>query len=104
MALIIETTSNNLIHVQGTAIELATVYIRLEFVCSANGTTMEILFYTYADHDAYLAGNALPTDLPPGNLTADINPVEQTQGLWAAHELARDWYESLGYIVSIDLV
>jgi hypothetical protein len=51
-----------------------------------------------------MAGNFVPTDLPTSNLNADIDPVEQSHGLWAAHELARDWYESLGYQVSIDLV
>lgn len=103
MALIIESTSNNPIYVKGTAIELASVYNRLEFGCRANGTTMEIAFYTYADHASYLAGNFLPTDLPMGNLIGDIDPLTQTQDLAAAHALAKAWYESFGYIVSIDL-
>jgi hypothetical protein len=104
MALIITSTTNNPIHIKGTAIELASVYNRLEFACRPNGTSMEIAFYTYADRAAYLAGDSLPTDLPIGNLTKDIDPETQTQDLDAAHVLAKDWYESLGYVVSIDLV
>jgi hypothetical protein len=65
---------------------------------------MEVAFSTYVDHDAYVARNLVPTNLPVGNLLRDIDPVTQTQGLTAAHELAKAWYESLGYIVSIDLV
>lgn len=104
MALIISSTTNNPIRVKGTAIDLANVYTRLEFGCRPNGTTMEIAFYTYADHAAYLAGNSLPTDLPMSNLTGDIDLVTQTQDLAAAHALAKTWYESFGYEVSIDLV
>ena len=99
MALIVTSTTNNQIHVQGTAIELSSVYTRLEFGCRPNGTTMEIAFYTYADRAAFLAG----TDLPTSNLTQDIDPTTQTQGLAAAHELAKAWFEGQGYQVSINL-
>lgn len=103
MALIISTTSNNPIHVQGTSIELGSVYNRLEIGCRPNGITMEIAFYTYADYTSYTSGSYLPTDLPIGNIVQDIDPLTQVQGLDAAHELAKVWYESLGYNVRIDL-
>ena len=104
MALIITSTSNNPIHVQGTSIELSSVYARIEFGCRPNGTTMELAFYTYADRAAFLAGQLVPTDLPIANITQDIDPDTQTQGLTAAHALAKTWFESLGYQVSIDLI
>ena len=88
---------------QGTAIELASVYNRLEFGCRPNGISMEIAFYTYADKAAFDAGKYLPTDLPMGNINKDIDPLTQEQNLQAAHELAKAYYESLGYIVRIDL-
>jgi hypothetical protein len=103
MALIITPTTEKKILVQGTSIELSSVYNRLEFGCRPNGTTMEISFYTYADHAAYLAGNYLPTDLPTGNLTQDIDLETQTQSVEAAHELAKTWYEEQGYNVVIQL-
>ena len=104
MALIITPTTEKKIHVHGTAIELSSVYTRLEFGCRPNGTSMEVAFYTYADHANFMAGNSVPTDLPIGNLNGDIDPQTQSQGLAAAHELAKTWYESLGYNVTIDLV
>ena len=104
MALIITPTSEKKIYVQGTTIELSQVYNRIEFGCRPNGTTMELAFYTYADRTAYETGNYLPTDLPIGNISRDINPSTQTQGLQAAHELAKTYYEDLGYQVIIDLV
>lgn len=103
MALIISPTTEQKIHIQGTTIELPSVYTRLEFGCRSNGITMEIAFYTYADHASYLAGSSLPTDLITTNLTQDINPTTQTQGLAAAHELAKAWFEGQGYQVSINL-
>lgn len=102
MALIITPSTEQKIHVQGTTIELSSVYNRLEFSCRPNGIAMEIAFYTYADRAAFLAGTSLPTDLPLTNLTQDIDPATQTQGLDAAHELAKTHFESLGYLVSIE--
>jgi hypothetical protein len=102
MALIITPSTEQKIHVQGTAIELSSVYTRLEFGCRPNGIAMEISFYTYADRAAFLAGPSLPTDLPLTNLNGDIDPATQTQGLDAAHELAKTHFESLGYLVSIE--
>ena len=103
MALIISPTTEQKIYVQGTTIELASVYNRLEFSCRSNGVSMEVAFSTYVDHDAYTTGNLVPTDLPTGNLVRDIDPLTQVQGLDSAHELAKAWYESLGYNVRIDL-
>jgi hypothetical protein len=103
MALIITPTEEKKIHVQGTEIELQSVYNRIEFGCRPNGLTMEIAFYTYADRASYEAALYLPTDLPIGNLTQDIDPLTQTQSVEAAHELAKTWYEEQGYTVTIDL-
>ena len=104
MALIITPSGDKKIYVQGTSIELASVYARVEFGCRPNGVAMEIAFYTYADHTGYVAANSLPTDLPVSNITVNIDPLTQTQGLQSAHDLAKAHFEALGYIVSIDLV
>jgi hypothetical protein len=103
MALIIKPTTEKLIYVQGTTIELPQVYNRLEFGCRPNGIAMEIAFYTYETLEAYEAGSSVPTDIPTGNLNADIDPLTQTQSVEAAHELAKTYYEDLGYEVTIDL-
>jgi hypothetical protein len=103
MALIITPTKTKKIYVQGTTIELLSVYNRIEFGCRPNGLTIELAFYTYADRASYESGNYLPTDLPIGNLTLDIDPKTQTQSVQSAHELAKTWYEDQGYTVTIDL-
>ena len=64
MALIITPSTEKKIHVQGTDIELTSVYNRIEFGCRPNGITIELAFYTYADKPAYESGLHLPTDLP----------------------------------------
>lgn len=103
MALIITPTEEKKIHVQGTEIELPSVYNRIEFGCRPNGTTIELAFYTYADKAAYEANTYLPTDLPTGNLTRDIDPLTQIQGVESAHELAKAYYEEQGYVCIINL-
>lgn len=104
MALIITPTETKKIYVQGTDIELQSTYVRLEFGCKPNGITMEIAFYTYANHDAFISNNYLPTTLPIGNIVKDINVAIQTQGLQAAHELSKTWFEECGYNVTVDLI
>ena len=103
MALIITPTTEKKIHVQGTTIELSSVYNRLEFGCRPNGTSIEVAFYTYADHASFMAGSSVPTDLPIGNLNGDIDPLTPVQSVESAHELAKTYYESLGYNVIIQL-
>jgi hypothetical protein len=104
MALIITPTTEQKIYVQGTTIELPQVYNRLEFLCRSNGITMEVTFATYADHIAYTMQSRVPTDLPTRTLVRDIDILTQVQGMESAHQLAKAWYESLGYTVTIDLV
>jgi hypothetical protein len=103
MALIIISTQNNPIHVQGTSIELTSVYTRLEYSCRPDGVTIEIAFYTYADYAGYLVASYLPTDLPLSNLTQDIDILTQIQDLSTVHDIAKANLESRGYIVTIDL-
>ena len=103
MALIIKPTQDKKIYVQGTEIELPQVYNRIEFGCRPNGTTMEMVFYIYSNLEAYVLGSMVLTDLPTQNLIADINPATQVQGLEAAHELSKTYYEDLGYEVTIQL-
>lgn len=103
MALIITPTQNKKIYVQGTTIELVSVYNRIEFGCRPNGKTIELAFYTYADKTSYETGSYLPTDLPTTNLTLDIDIATQIQSVESAHALAKTWYEEQGYNVVIDL-
>jgi len=103
MALIITPTQEKKIHVQGTTIELPQVYNRLEFGCRPNGIAMEIAFYTYETLEAYEAGLSIPTDLPTRNLNKDIDLLTQVQSVESAHELAKTYYEGLGYNVVIQL-
>jgi hypothetical protein len=103
MALIITPTEEKKIYVQGTTIELPQVYNRLEFGCRPNGIAMEIAFYTYETLEAYTSGSSVPTDIPTGNLNANIDPLTQVQSVDSAHELAKTYYEDLGYSVTIQL-
>ena len=103
MALIISPTEEKKIYVQGTTIELPQVYNRLEFGCRPNGIAMEISFYTYESKTAYESGSSVPTDIPTGNLNKDIDPLTQVQSVESAHELAKTYYEGLGYNVVIQL-
>jgi hypothetical protein len=102
MALILSNTETP-ITVSGTTIELPTVYIRLEFGCRPNGTTMEIAFSTYEDAAMFQSGSMIHTNVPLANCTKDIDPLTQVQSVESAHALAKTYYEGLGYTVTVDL-
>jgi hypothetical protein len=51
----------------------------------------------------YQLGNRVQTNIPISNYTADIDPLTQVQSVESAHELAKTYYEGLGYTVVIDL-
>ncbi len=102
MALILSNPTNP-ITVAGTTIELTEVYNRLEFGCRSNGITMEIAFSIYENKMQYEAGNRVQTNIPVHNFNGDINPLTQVQSVESAHELAKAYYEDLGYTVVIEL-
>lgn len=103
MALIITPTLEQKIYIQGTSVELNQVYNRLNFVCRPNGITMEIGFTIYLDKTMFLNQTPLLTNLNTNVIIVDIDPLTQSQSVQTAHELAKTWYESLGYGVIIDL-
>lgn len=103
MALIITPTTEQKIYIQGTTVELNQIYNRLDFVCRPNGVTMEIGFTTYIDRTMFANQTPILTNLPTRILVTDIDPLTQSQSVQSAHELAKTWYESLGYVVTIDL-
>jgi|LakMenE01Jun11ns_1017448.scaffolds.fasta_scaffold9643328_2 hypothetical protein len=103
MGLIINKTEEKTITIQGTTIEMDSVYGRIEFAGRADGKTLEVSIATYASKEAYESGAAvLSTDVPMGNINVEIKPTE-VQGLETAHEYAQIAYEQQGYLVEIIL-
>jgi hypothetical protein len=103
MALIIKATENKKIKIAGTELELPEVYGRIEFVGRSNGITLEIATATYTSKTTYEQGMPVFTDIPSGNVNANIDPATQEQSLITAHEYGKMAYEQLGYEVTIDL-
>jgi hypothetical protein len=103
MGLIINKTEEKTITIQGTTIEMDSVYGRLEFAGRADGKTLEVSIATYASKDAYESGAAvLSTDVPMGNITIEIEPTE-VQGLETAHKYSKIAFDNLGYNCVVDI-
>ena len=103
MALILTPTTEKKIFVIGTAIEIPEIYLRLEFRCHANGTTLDIYSAPYVDKAAYLIGNSVPVDVPLASIIGTIDPLTQIQSVVVAHDIAQAHFESLGYAVTQDI-
>ena len=103
MGLLINATNEKTITIQGTTIEMDSVYGRIECAGRADGKTLEVSIATYASKEAYESGAAvLSTDVPMGNINVEIKPTE-VQGLETAHKYAQIAFDNLGYNCVIDL-
>jgi hypothetical protein len=103
MGLIINSTEEKKITIQGTEIELPNVYARLEFAGRADGYKLEIAVATYASKQAYESkASQLSTNVPQGTLNVDLKEGE-IQSVETAHAYAKAAFEQEGYSVEIDL-
>jgi hypothetical protein len=102
MALIIKATEQKKINIAGTELELSEIYGRIEFVGRADGKTIEIATATYTSKATFEQGKPVFTDIPSGNVNAQIEPTEE-QTINTAHKYGKMAYEQLGYEVIIDM-
>lgn len=98
MALLL-TKNTTPINVQGTDIELASVYVRIVFTCQIDGS-LTITYKTYLNYDAFLAGKEIATDIM--NMTYNFVILEtETQSLDTALLYMQITFIDLGYNVTI---
>jgi hypothetical protein len=87
------------INVQGTDIELSSVYVRIVFTCQIDGS-LTITYKTYLNYDAFLAGKEIATDIVNMNYNFVILETE-TQSLETALLYMQTVFTELGYNATI---
>ena len=98
MGILINKTEEKSILIQGTEIEVPSVYGRIDFVGRGDGQTLECVVTTYASKEAYKGGSSpLTTDVPTGSFKVEELAPEETQGVETAHKYAIQVYNNLGY-------
>ena len=98
MALLL-TKNTTQINVQGTDIELTSVYVRIVFTCQLDGS-LTITYKTYQDFAAFLAGKEIATDIQ--NMTYNFVILEtETQSLEVALLYIQTVFTELGYNAAI---
>jgi hypothetical protein len=103
MGLIIKSTEDKKITIQGTAIEVPEVYGRIEFAGRADGKTLEVAISNYASKEAFESGaSSLPCDVPNGSFKVELQAGE-LQSIETAHSYSQQAFIDLGYDVEIDL-
>ena len=103
MGLIIKSTEEKTVTIQGTDIELPQVYGRLEFAGRADGVTIEVAVSTYASKQAFKEGaGTIFTSVNQGSFTTELKEGE-VQSVETAHEYSKQAFEQLGFDVEIDL-
>jgi hypothetical protein len=100
MALQICATAEKKIIINGTTVEIPSVYNRLEFVARADGKTMEVAGILFQDEDFYNRQEPIACDVVNQNLNVTLAKGE-IQDLKMAEKYAAKAYEEAGYIVSI---
>ncbi len=98
MALLLSKNTTQ-INVQGTDIELTSVYVRIVFTCQLDGS-LTITYKTYQDFEAFLAGKEIATDIQ--NMTYNFVILEtETQSLEVALQYMYIAFSELGYYAEI---
>ena len=99
MGLLVSATAEKKILIQGTAIELPNVYVRVEYAGRANGITLEIAASIYASHEAFKDGaGAIFTDVQQGAFSVELVDA-QMQDLSSAELYSKLAFEQMGYDV-----
>jgi hypothetical protein len=94
MALLL-TKNTTPILIQGTDIEITSVYVRIIFTCNIDGS-LTINYKTYLNNDAYLSNKEIVTDII--NLTYNFVILEtETQSLETALLYMQNIFIELGY-------
>lgn len=98
MALLL-TKNTTPINVQGTDIELSSVYSRISFICHLDGS-LTINYKTYLNYEAFLLGKEIATDIV--NMTYNFVILEtETQSLEVALLYMQQVFVDLGYNAEI---
>ena len=98
MALLL-TKNTTPINVQGTEIELSSVYVRIIFTCLIDGS-LTITYKTFLNYEAFLAGKEIATDIV--NMTYNFVILEtETQSLEVALLYMQQVFIDLGYFADI---
>ena len=98
MALLLSKNTTQ-INVQGTDIELSSVYVRIVFTCQLDGS-LTITYKTFQDFAAFLTGKEIATDII--NMTYNFVILEtETQSLETALLYMQTAFTELGYTAEI---
>jgi hypothetical protein len=101
MGLLVTSTSEKIILIKGTEIELSNIYVRLKFTAKASGKTLEIVPKTYVSEQAYKEGQtSILTDIPQGSFTVELK-LDEKQDLESAELYSKIAFEKIGYLVEV---
>ena len=104
MALILTPTQEKKIKIQGTTIELNSLYLRLEFKARMDGSTLEINGSQFINKEMFLNSTPVAADITSPQVMFNIDTTTEVQDISTAHKYLKEYYESNGYTVTIDLV
>lgn len=102
MGLIIKSTKTKKIVIEGTDIEVPTIYGRVEFAARLDGKKLEVALSTFASVKAF-ENNAsmLSTNVPMGNLNVELS-TGQVQDLSTSLSYMKAALEQEGFEVEIE--
>ena len=102
MALIISATQNNKLKLNGTLIELNSIYVRINWSCPITGKNINYSLIPFIDKSMYDLGTAAPIYFEGGSGIAVLD-INEIQDLTTIHNKVKENLESLGFEVSIEL-
>jgi hypothetical protein len=101
MALQLEPTANKVIKIYNTDIELTSVYLRFKYDVSPNGRIVICNSKAYQDKAKYQSNSPLAVSVPLTEVVLKIDVATETADMATVHTKLQEYYQNLGYTVTI---
>lgn len=103
MGLIIKSTAQKDIKIEGTNILLESIYLRIAFSAMPDGKSCEVALYSYASYEMFIEKKPLYTTVPTSNLMVilDLSQNETQSIADVLMHISKYYKDDLGYDVEI---
>ena len=101
MGLLINSNGDKQITIDGTNINLDSIYLRIAFNALVDGKTCEVALYSFASKDMFIEKKPIYTNVPTSNLYVMVDELETQSIDFVLLHLKKYFEDELGYIVQI---
>lgn len=101
MALQLEPTLTKVIKLHNTDIELTSIYLRFSYTVLPQGSIVRCSSKAYQDKSKYQSKSPIAVSLPLSEIDIKIDVATEVADMAIVHKKLQEYYQNLGYTVTI---